>query len=77
MAFKKYFMPLAFHPDGAISPWQLSTPATENMPMALFFSIIVAPLQGYIGVLNSFYNSYTPLGLASRAAVTTLDKKIV
>jgi hypothetical protein len=38
MAFKRYFMPTAFNPDGVFSPWQVSPPATENMPMALFFS---------------------------------------
>jgi hypothetical protein len=37
-AFKRYFMPTAFNPDGVFSPWQVSPPATENMPMALFFS---------------------------------------
>jgi hypothetical protein len=36
-AFKKDFMPLAFNPDGVFSPWQVSPPATENIPNTLFF----------------------------------------
>jgi hypothetical protein len=38
MAFKKDFMPPAFNPDGVFSPWQVSPPATEKMPMAFLFS---------------------------------------
>jgi hypothetical protein len=42
-------MPPAFNLDGVFPPWQVSPPATENMPMV--FSIIVTPLAGLFGLM--------------------------
>ena len=49
MAFKRYFMPTAFSPDGAFGGYGL-------------FSIIVAPIQGCVASYNHCYNSCARLG---------------
>ena len=52
-AFKRYFMPPAFNPDGVFPPWQVTPPATENMPVALFIHNSYTSTRLY-GVIQLF-----------------------